>query len=150
MPFIPCHFIPRFTPFVLSFFGLFGADLVTTARWIDIILFGLTILLLGVTIYAYTKSSWLSIIASFLFFCMPVVVDVFSGAMSEPLFLFTGLASLCLILLFLKNNRLSYCLLPALASGLGDAYTLFRTGIHFHWYIGILLDFQPQIMEKTD
>jgi 4-amino-4-deoxy-L-arabinose transferase-like glycosyltransferase len=89
-----------------------------TARWLNIALFGLTILLLGVTIYAYTKSSWLSIIASSLFFCMPIMVDVFSGAMSEPLFLFTGLCSICLILFYLRNNRIILLIISGFASGL--------------------------------
>ncbi len=134
--FHPLSLHPPFYSLVLSFFGLFGADLVTTARWINIILFGLIILLLGVTIYAYTKSSWLSIIASFLFFSLPVVVDVFSGAMSEPLFLFMGLASLCLILLFLKNNRMILLITAGVASGLamltrysGLAFTITGIGI---------------------
>ncbi len=116
--FHPLALHPPFYSFVLGFFGLFGADLVTTARWIDIILFGLSILLVGFSIYALTKSSWLSIIGSFLPFSMPVMVDVFSGAMSEPLFIFTGLASLFLVLLFLKNNRLLLLLLAGFASSL--------------------------------
>jgi hypothetical protein len=49
---------------------------------------------------------------------MPVMVDVFSGAMSEALFLFTGLASLCLILLFIKYNRTALLILSAAAAGL--------------------------------
>ena len=102
--FHPLSLHPPFYSFVLGFFGLFGADLVTTARWIDIILFGSTDPVSGFfDLYALTKSSWLSIIGSLLLFSMPVMVDVFSGAMSEPLFIFTGLASLFLVLLFLKN-----------------------------------------------
>jgi 4-amino-4-deoxy-L-arabinose transferase-like glycosyltransferase len=116
--FHPLYLHPPFYSLVLSFFGLFGADLVTTARWIDIILFGLMILLLGVTIYDYTKSTWFSIIACVLFLGIPIMVDVFSGTMSEPLFIFTGLASLRLILLFLKNNRTIVFVLAGIAAGL--------------------------------
>jgi 4-amino-4-deoxy-L-arabinose transferase-like glycosyltransferase len=116
--FHPLSLHPPFYSLVLAFFGLFGADLVTTARWIDIILFGATILVLGLAIYAFTKSAWLSVISSFFLLCMPVVVDVFSGAMSEPLFLFTGLASLCLILLFIKSERIALLLLSGAAAGL--------------------------------
>jgi 4-amino-4-deoxy-L-arabinose transferase-like glycosyltransferase len=115
--FHPLYLHPPFYSLVLSFFGILGADLVIAARWIDIILFGLTILLLGVTIYVYTKTPWLAIIASFVFLSIPVVVDVFSGAMSEPLFLFTGLASLCLILLFLKNNHILLLITAGVSAG---------------------------------
>lgn len=116
--FHPLSLHPPFYSLMLSLFGAFGADLMTTARWINVVLFGLTIMLIGVTIYAYTRSAWLSVFAAFLFFCMPAVVDVFSGAMSEPLFLFTGLASLCLLLLFLKNNRMILLIIAGVASGL--------------------------------
>jgi len=116
--FHPLTLHPPFYSLVLSFFGLFGADLVTTARWIDIILFGLTILLVGVSLYTFTGSSWLSIISSFLLFSMPFLVDVFSGAMSEPLFIFTGLTSLFLILIFLRDNRHILLLIAGIASGL--------------------------------
>jgi 4-amino-4-deoxy-L-arabinose transferase-like glycosyltransferase len=116
--FHPLSLHPPFYSLVLAFFGLFGADLVTTARWIDIILFGSTILVLGLSIYAFTKSALLSIISSLLFMSMPVVVDVFSGAMSEPLFLFTGLTSLCLILLYIKSNRTALLYISGATAGL--------------------------------
>jgi len=109
---------PPFYSLVLSFFGLFGADLVTTARWIDVSLFGLTILLVGIALYSFTQSSWLPIMGSLLLFSMPGLVDIFSGAMSEPIFIFTGLAGISLILLFLRNNRYIVLLAAALFSGL--------------------------------
>ena len=130
--FHPLSLHPPFYSLVLAFFGLFGADLVTTARWINIILFGSTILVVGITIFAYTQSAWLSIISSLMLFSMPVVVDVFSGAMSEPLFLFTGLSSLCLLLLFLKSKRTYPAACCWCSRWTGDAYPLFRAGIHIH------------------
>src|SRR4030042_4269134 len=105
--FHPLSLHPPFYSLLLSFFGLFGADLVITARWLDAILFGLTILVVGVSLYTFTKSSWLSIGGSFLLFGMPALVDIFSGALSEPLFIFTGLAGIFLIMLYIKNNRYS-------------------------------------------
>ena len=116
--FQPLSLHPPFYSLVLGFFGLFGADMVNTARWMDIILFGLTILLVGITLYTFTRSRWLSILGSFLLFCMPVLVDIFSGAMSEPLFIFIGLASILLILLFLRNNRFILLLTAGVTSGL--------------------------------
>jgi hypothetical protein len=127
--FHPLSLHPPFYSLVLSFFGLFGADLVTTARWIDVILFGLTILVVGVTLYTFIQSSWLSIIGSFLLFSMPPLVDVFSGAMSEPLFIFTGLTGISLTLLFLRNNRYIVLLAAAFFSGL-SMFTRY-TGLAF-------------------
>lgn len=127
--FRPLDLQPPFYSLVLGFFGLFGADLVITARWIDIVLFGLTILLVGVALYTFTKSSWHSVIGSLLLFCMPVMVDIYSGAMSEPLFLFTGLAGIFLTLLFLRNNRYIVLIIAALSSGL-SMFTRY-TGLAF-------------------
>lgn len=116
--FHPLSLHPPFYSLVLGFFGLFGADLVMTARWIDVSLFGLTILLVGSTLYVFTQSSWLPIMGSLLLFSIPGLVDIFSGAMSEPLFIFTGLAGISLILWFLSVNRDILLLAAALFSGL--------------------------------
>jgi len=116
--FHPLSLHPPFYSLLLSFFGLFGADLLVTARWLDAILFGLTILLVGVSLYMITKSSWLSIGGSFLLLSMPGLVEIYSGAMSEPLFIFTGLVGIFLILCFIKNERYILLISAALFSGL--------------------------------
>jgi hypothetical protein len=116
--FHPLSLHPPFYSLFLSFFGSLGADLVSTARWLDAILFGLTIMLVGVSLYMITKSSWLSIGASFLLLSMPALVDIYSGAMSEPLFIFTGLVGIFLILCFIKNERYILLISAALFSGL--------------------------------
>jgi hypothetical protein len=92
--FHPLTLHPPFFSLLLSVFGWIGVNLVTAARWMNVILFGLTIILIGLSIFAVTHSSWLSIISSILIFSMPELIDIYSGAMSEPLFLFTGLTSL--------------------------------------------------------
>ena len=145
--FHPLTLHPPFYSLVLSFFGLFGADLVTAARWIDIILFGLTILLVGVSIYTLTKSSWLSIICSYLLFSMPVLVDIFSGAMSEPLFIFTGMASIFLILFFLRNNRNIVLLTAGIASGL-TMITRYSGVAFIITSVGVLLVFSHKPWKK--
>jgi hypothetical protein len=116
--FHPLYFRPPFYSLILGFFGFIGADLVNTARWINVVLFGLTILLTGLSLYSFTHSSWLSITTGIFLFSMPALIDIYSGAMSEPLFIFTGLTSLVLILSFLRNNRYAVLLAAAFASGL--------------------------------
>jgi hypothetical protein len=145
--FHPLNLHPPFYSLLLSLFGWVGFDLVSAARWINVVLFGSTVVLVGLTIYATTHSSWLSIISTLLVFSMPALVDIYSGAMSEPLFIFLGFSSLSLVLLFLRNNRRIVLLAAALASGLS---VLTR-------YIGIafiitgicsLLIFSPQKWKK--
>lgn len=116
--FHPLSLHPPFYSLLLSFFGLFGADLLITARWLNAIMFGLTILVVGVSLYTFTKSSWLSIGSCILLFSMPALVDIFSGAMSEPLFIFTGLVGIFLIMVYMKNDRFMLLIAAALFSSL--------------------------------
>ena len=103
---------------LLGFFGWIGIDLLTAARWINVILFGLTISVVGLMIFYVTHSPWLAIICSILILSMPDLVDIYSGAMSEPLFIFTGLLSISLVLWFLRNNRYPVLLAAAITVGL--------------------------------
>ena len=145
--FHPMVLHPPFYSLLLSLFGWMGIDLVAAARWINVILFGSTILLMGLSIYAFTHSSWLAIISSILVFSMPALIDINSGAMSEPLFIFTGLASISLILLFLRNNHRSVLLAAAFAASL----SLFTRFVGLAFIIaGItgLLVFSPRTWKK--
>ena len=116
--FHPLTLHPPLFSLLIGFFGWIGIDLLTAARWINVILFGLTISVVGLTIFTITHSPWLSIICSILILSMPDLIDIYSGAMSEPLFIFTGLLSISLVLLFLRNNRYLVLLAAAIAVGL--------------------------------
>jgi hypothetical protein len=116
--FHPLTLHPPFFSLLLGFFGWIGIDLLAAARWLNVILFGLTISLVGTTIFALTHSSWLSIICSIIILSMTDLIDIYSGAMSEPLFIFTGLLSISLVLWFLRNNRFLVLIAAAIAVGL--------------------------------
>ncbi len=116
--FHPSLLHPPFYSLVLSFFGLLGVDLLSAARWLGVVLFGLTILITGLSLYYLTSSAWLSITCSLLLSVMPALVDVSSGVMSELLFVFTGLAGLFLLLVFLRDRSWIFLIAAALASGL--------------------------------
>ncbi len=116
--FHPSLLHPPFYALVLSFFGWMGIDLLSAARWLDVVLFGLTILITGLSFYYLTSSAWLSITCSLLLLSMPALVDVSSGVMSELLFVFTGLAGLFLLLVFLRNKRAVFLIAAGIASGL--------------------------------
>ncbi len=116
--FHPSVMHPPFYSLLLSFFGKLGADLLITARWLNIVLFGLTILISGFSIYYLTSSSWLSVVCCLLLFSMPALVDVSTGVMSELLFIFTGLASIFAILAYLRNHRLILLFVAGISAGL--------------------------------
>lgn len=109
---------PPLYALVLSAFGLLGADLLAAARWLNVFLFGATIFATGAFTYHLLRSSWLAISLSVVVFVMPTLVDIFSGAMSEPLFIFTSVLGVFLITLFLETDRRHHLILAASAAGL--------------------------------
>jgi 4-amino-4-deoxy-L-arabinose transferase-like glycosyltransferase len=108
---------PPLYPLLLSVFGLFGIDLLVAARWLNVVLFGATIFASGVYSYRLLQSTWLSVVISVAVLTMTNLVDVFSGAMSEPLFTFTSVLSVCLLAVYLAENSRRWLVLSAIAAG---------------------------------
>ena len=113
--------IPYFPPFyslVLSFFGLLNFDLITTARWINIILFSGLILLIGLVMWKYSRSIFFTAATCALIAFSPLLIPAYSWAMSEPLAIFLGFLGL-LLLFCNKNNKFTLIVfLSALFVGL--------------------------------
>ncbi len=109
---------PPLYPLVLSVLGLVGFDLVEAARWLNIVLFGGTIFLTGAFTYNLFHSSWLAISLSISLLTLPTLVDVSSGAMSEPLSLFAGILAICLLILYLSQRKGYLLILSAISAGL--------------------------------
>ncbi|HWR66745.1 MAG TPA: hypothetical protein VN364_11570 [Bellilinea sp.] len=89
---IPLH-TPLY-PVAVSLPMALGVSPLQSSRWLNAILFGLTIFLAGWSTFSFTRSFWLSTTAAGLILASFEPVRAFSGAMSEGLFLFLGLASL--------------------------------------------------------
>ena len=108
---------PPLYPLFLSVLGLVGFDLVETARWLNILLFGTTIFLSGAFTYTLFHSTWLALSLSISLLTLPILVDVSSGAMSEPLFLFAGILAICLLILFFSQRKGYLLILSAISAG---------------------------------
>jgi hypothetical protein len=80
------HFPPLFS-LALAGFGLAGMDLLAGARLLITILFGLDILLVGLSIYRISRSGLFALFGALILACSDVFLGVFSFALSEPLFL---------------------------------------------------------------
>ncbi len=109
---------PPLYPLILSAIGLPGVGLLAAARWLNVILFGVTLFATGVFTYRLLRSSWLAIGLSAVMLTIPPLVDMFSGAMSEPLFIFTSVVGTFLTLLFLETRQRRYLFLAAGAAGM--------------------------------
>ncbi len=91
-------YTPPFYPLVLSAVGLLTSDLTAGARWLNILLFGGLVVLVGWYFAKLTGRTGLAAILAGLVASSPVIVGVQVWAMSEPLFLLLGFASLLLLL----------------------------------------------------
>jgi hypothetical protein len=60
----PLAVFPPMFPLTLSAIGTLGIDLVTAAKWLNAVLFGLTLLVTVVSMYSLTQWTWFSIALS--------------------------------------------------------------------------------------
>ncbi len=117
------HFVqytlhPPLYPLVLSVLGLLRIDLLEGARWLNILLFGLTIFLSGVFVYAIFRNAWFAIVLSLTLLTLPMFVDVSSGAMSETLLIFTSCLAIGLLTLYLGRRKTIFLAGSAIATAL--------------------------------
>ena len=111
---------PPFYSMVLGVVSLLGLDLVDAARWLNIFLFALTIGITGILFWRYSNSPSFSVLAGLLILAFPAMLQMFTGAMSEPLFIFLCILQGLLLILYFRAGRTRYLLLSALAAGLAS------------------------------
>ncbi len=100
--------LPYFAPFfplLLAFFGLFTADLLAAAHWLNLLLFTGLIFLSGWATFRLTRSLAWGLLAGGLVMASPILIPVYSWAMSEPLSLFLGFLGLWLLLPALRREK---------------------------------------------
>jgi 4-amino-4-deoxy-L-arabinose transferase-like glycosyltransferase len=86
------HFPPAFSS-LLALIGLSGLDPVRGARFLNTLLFGTNIFLLGLIGWRMTKSQIAGIVLALLFVVNASLLRVHAVAMSEPLYIFFSLAA---------------------------------------------------------
>lgn len=119
-------YFPPFFPLVLSVFSGLHWDAAVAARWLHILLFGLTLYLVVRTTENLIKDWKFSLALGLLLAFSPVLVPAFSWVMSEPLSIFLGTLAILLLLSFFRNPNQKWVLhLSALLAGLS---TLTRYG----------------------
>jgi hypothetical protein len=114
--------LPYFPPFfslVLAVLGFAGADLMRSAQWINILSFGGLIYLIGNSTLRDGSRARFAYFAAFLVAASPVLIPVYSWAMSEPLSLLLGFGAFAVLAAWLEKPEARIRLfLSALAAGL--------------------------------
>src|SRR5512134_1213038 len=121
------HFPPGFSS-VLAFFGLFGADPLRAARWVNALLFGLNAALLGILGWRMTPSLTAGVVLAALFVTSGEMLSVHAVAMSEPLFIFLSLLSFWMFDLYFERDH-HWLWLIACGTFVGMAYLTRYAGL---------------------
>jgi hypothetical protein len=116
---------PPLFPMVLAAVAKLGTGVVSGARWLNAILFGADILLIGLVIRRHTDSLYAGLFGSLLALSAVGLLEIHFMAWSEPLFLFFVILELLLLAAFLDHpteSRLFYLSAAAGALAFLDRY----------------------------
>jgi 4-amino-4-deoxy-L-arabinose transferase-like glycosyltransferase len=101
--FKPMTHYPPFYSYILALFRLLGLPELTTARWVSIIGFSLSIILIGLIVYHRTRSNFFSLFSAFLILISNPILRIYSWAMTESLYIVLMLASLLFLAVYLRT-----------------------------------------------
>jgi hypothetical protein len=97
------HFPPGFSS-ALALIGLFGLDPLRGARFLNALLFGLSTGLIGILGWRMTKSLMAGLVLAALFVLNGLLLQVYTTAMSEPLFIFLSLLAFWMFDLYFERD----------------------------------------------
>ncbi|MGA7192595.1 MAG: phospholipid carrier-dependent glycosyltransferase [Anaerolineales bacterium] len=97
------HFPPGFSS-ALTVIGLFGLDPLRGARFLNALLFGLSTGLIGTLGWRMTKSLVAGLVLAALFVLNGSLLQVYTTAMSEPLFIFLSLLAFWMFDLYFERD----------------------------------------------
>ncbi len=97
-------YAPPFYPLVLSLLDMTGLDLARMAFGLNSILFTSLILMLGWSLWYFTRSSIATLLLGGLLALSPVLIDLSTWIMSDFLCLTVGAGALVLMMLYLKGH----------------------------------------------
>jgi hypothetical protein len=113
-------YFPPFFPLLLAAAGSIGLDMVAAANGLNILMFAGLAWLVGFETLRSTRSPVLPILAASAVAASPILVPVYSWAMSEPAAILLGFASLALVLAYIRRPERSLVFVfSALLCGLG-------------------------------
>lgn len=119
---VPLTQYPPLFPAVLALVGALGVPLVDAARYVNALLFGGTVLLAGLSVLQYSRGAvWLAVLGAYFILSSIDLIHVHSSALSEPLFIFLGLASLVCMSGYLERGRGWMLVASAVAGSLSFA-----------------------------
>jgi len=127
-PGAPMTHYPPLYPITLSLSGLFGQDPLEGARWLHALLFSVTLIFCGLTIYRETHGSTIAWVTGLLLLLSSgTMIFVYSFAWSESLFILLSIAGFLMLGEYLERSK--PLLLLASSILLGSAFLTRYIGI---------------------
>jgi hypothetical protein len=141
------HFPPLFS-ILLAGMGLAGVDLLVGARVLITLLFGVDILLVGLSVYRISHSVGFACLGAILLAVSDLHLGVYSFALSEPLFLTLMLAAYLLLSLTFDHPHWSWPLLTGLILSLAYLTRYAGVSLIITATLVIVLLRSPQILKR--
>jgi 4-amino-4-deoxy-L-arabinose transferase-like glycosyltransferase len=111
------HFPPLY-PLTIAIVKVVLREINLAAAWINTALFGFSTYIVGLVIYAVTKSRFAGVVGGMIALISPVLLEVHLDAMSEPLYLLWVFLSLALIHAYNEYRKIYFILIAAASSAL--------------------------------
>ncbi len=141
---------PPFYPILLTAFHILIKDNILAAKITNVLLFGSLILLVGLFFGFCTNQSRMSALICILVLTSPLLLSIFTGAMSEPLFLVLSVASLVVIVAYLETNRTWLLVLSALLAGLSLITRYIGVSAIAAGSLGLLIIYQDRFLKRLE
>lgn len=111
----PMTHYPPLYPSLLALIAVTHVSIETASRWLQAVLFGANVLVIGLAIARYARDSfWLPIVGALLILTAPDIMRVHTLALTEPLFILLTVSCLVTLAMFLETDRW-WCLIIAAA-----------------------------------
>lgn len=118
--FTPLTHYPPLFPTLLAIIGSLGFDLLSGAKWLNILLFGGNIQLVGLIIYRCAdKHAWPSMLGSYFVLTSTSLLHIHSMAWTEPLFIFSSLLALLSLSIYVETRKTRFLLISSAAASVG-------------------------------
>ena len=144
------RFPPLFPLLLATISGLTGPDMIHSARIASSLLFGLNLVLVLALVGMATRNNILAVGITFLLFVTSHgVFTVHSMAWSEPLFIFTLLATFYFLINYLTRPSLRWLLLAAFSSGMAILTRYIGIALIPAVILAILIFCNKPILERT-
>lgn len=133
------HFPPLF-PTLLAIVGSLGFDPSGAARWLNLVLFAVNIVLMGLIITTYTdKPTWVPALGSHFLLTSTAMLHIHSMAWTEPLFILSSLLGLYLLGMYIEIPKTSFLLASSIVVALGFLDRYIGVALVVAGFIGITL-----------